>query len=220
MLLPEGTPIIQWARMYIAAGYSLVKLPNYRVPSKRLKKAAHLPAQPMIPWRRYQEKQPTPDRLKKWWQEDEEGRFALVCGYNGLVVLDFDDPAMFAIFLTRAEKAIGKTVSKYIATNPFVTTGRGYHAYMRVTKPPDTRPLVEAPAAGADGVVIDKSSVYLLGANSYVVVPPSLHDNKTSYSWISSEDFDIPLVRMPTFEKLIKIAEALTEPEEASDEEE
>src|SRR5919199_2140337 len=77
---------------HLEAGFSLIPVS----PVTKRPVAALLPLDPTTgrrPWSRPRPRQPTVDELRSW--PENGARLALVCGYHGLQVLDFDEPRLY-----------------------------------------------------------------------------------------------------------------------------
>jgi hypothetical protein len=140
---------------------------------------------PLVPWKTYQEQQPTWDDVESWWygeQGSELPNLALVMG-RGTFALDIDGPeALGALY------AAGVSLQELLAPNPpVVATGKGLHLYFRG-------------AVGDRVAVVPKVDVRGVG---YVVAPPSIHPLGHPYLWLLNEDSETP----PAPDSLLKLLE-------------
>ena len=114
---------------------------------------------PLVHWKEYQTRQPTPHELTQWWTDEPTANVGLVLG-NGVFAVDVDGPDGHA-----ALKAAGVEIPP---TTPTCLTGRGVHYYFQGEQP-DRIALL--PHVDVRGVGI-------------VVVPPSLHASGKRYTWL------------------------------------
>lgn len=118
----------------------------------------------IIGWTQYCERQATDDEIEYWVRTFPECNIAVCGGYNGLLILDIDDPAM---------------VGDLAAILPTDTTGRfgskGLAAFYRSS---DTK--ARAFTAGR------RAAVEFIGAGRNILVPPSVHETTGNpYTWVS-----------------------------------
>lgn len=121
--------------------------------------------EPLVKWRNGWN--PTPAELQHWQREG--CNWAVRCGCE-LAVLDFDSADLFHSFLKAHPGA---------ASWPRVRTGRGFHLWLRPKRPVSTQ--------RHDGLEVKS-----LG--SYVVAPPSIHPNGTTYVFEVAPDGVLPEV--------------------------
>lgn len=103
-------------------------------------------------WKPYQERLPTEFELRAWFERPGYN-IAVVTGWQGLVIVDFDDPAFIE-------------TSPCLPSTHQVATARGMHFYYYVIDP--TR------CVRLDGVDIK-------AAGGCCLTPPSIHPNGTPY---------------------------------------
>jgi hypothetical protein len=123
-----------------------------------------------IKWKEFQTELPTPDHLKKWFRTAQN--LALVTGWQGLTVLDFDDAALYADW------------QRYGDTHPYaalvqrltyqVHTAQGRHVYIRTPEANASRALTRA-----DGT---RWGLDIKARGGYVLAPPSLHPSGAAYT--------------------------------------
>ncbi len=156
--------IYEAAKYYVEHGFSVIPL------KPRSK-------EPLIPWKEYQERLPTPEELKEWFEgkDTNDVNVAIVTGRvsGNLVVLDFDSEDAFKRFYERVKKA-SEILLRDLSNTWIVKTGKGFHVYFRLHSPdmvPRTRVRL------ADGIDVK-------GEGGYVVAPPSVHPSGCRYSFI------------------------------------
>jgi hypothetical protein len=134
---------------------------------------------PLVSWRDYQIRRPSPDELDEWFAEDGPNLGIVTGEISGLAVLDIDstDALKFAMSY-REGRGLGEQ------TTPMATTGKGYHVYY--TYPKGLRNLQADP---------NWPGIDLRAEGGYVVAPPSLHASGRQYQW--ELDWRQPLAPMP-----------------------
>ena len=115
------------------------------------------PALPM--WRQYQSVLPAPDALATWFRSNRYN-LAVITGWQGLVVLDFDNREVFARWLLT-----------HRADTYQVQTQRGIHLYFYCQE--------ETECTRGDGWDVK-------AAGGYVLAPPSIHPSGHVYTAIGS----------------------------------
>lgn len=113
-------------------------------------------------WLRYQTELPSSETLRRWFTGPRRN-IGIVTGWQGLVVVDFDDMAAFDCWAGWATPALQLTYR--------VLTSRGVHAYFYIAEPVRNGHLglIDVKAAGG----------YVLGAGSF-------HPNGTTYTALES----------------------------------
>jgi len=127
---------------------------------------------PLVPWKKYQERRPQVGELAEWFYDDETTKnIGIVCGRvsGNLVVLDFDRKEVWDKWLKSWDE--GKWGSIYDAT-PVVETGQGHHVYLRTKSP-----VSKTKANGID----------IQGEGSCIVAPPSVHRSGKEYKFVNSD---------------------------------
>lgn len=131
---------------------------------------------PAIQWSEYQTRLPTEQLVRSWFTTSLRN-VAIVTGWLGLTVIDFDSIETFYTWWHMfARNDVWQTYS--------VMTGRGVHLYYWIEEPP-----VNASAPGID----------VKGQWGYVLVPPSTHPSGTQYSVL----LNVPVLRIATLGEVI-----------------
>lgn len=134
-----------------------------------------------------------PDDIRKWWADHPNDNIGIACGTpsGGLLVLDFDvdeqkDKDGLAT-LYEWEKAHGELPETAVAI-----TGRGGMHYLYRTDRTNIHPSVN-----------HELSVDVRCDGSYIVAPPSVHENGRKYEWQDSpEDIEIATATGPVYDFL------------------
>lgn len=133
---------------------------------------AYRDKRPSIPaWREFQSRLPTADEIRRWFQS-RLNNIAIITGWRGLVVLDFDQRAAYELWRDWSRDAAPRARFSYT-----VETSRGVHVYLFVDEP------VQTMKAG----IID-----IKAAGGYVLAPPSIHPTGRPYRLLS----DAPILRV------------------------
>lgn len=147
---------------------------------------AYRDKRPTLPtWREFQDRLPTPDELRRWFR-DRFNNLAIVTGWRGLVVLDFDQRPIYELWRDWSREAVPQARFSYT-----VQTARGVHVYLFIDEP------VQTQRAG----VIDVKA-----GGGYVLAPPSIHPTGRPYRLLS----DGAIQRYPTLAAVLP--ESLLEP--------
>lgn len=141
--------------------------------------AAYRGKQPTVPtWREFQKRLPTANEISRWFM----GRFhnlAIITGWRGLVVLDFDHRDIYRLWREWSrENAPRARASRTIQTS------RGVHVYLFIDEP------VQTMKAG---------SIDVKAGGGYVLAPPSIHPTGTAYRTLS----DAPIARVPALSAVL-----------------
>lgn len=123
-------------------------------------------------WREFQQRLPTLDEIRRWFAS-RLTNLAIVTGWKGLTVLDFDRREMYQLWRDWARDNAPAARFSYT-----VETARGVHVYLFVDEP------VQTARAG----LLD-----IKAAGGYVLAPPSIHPSGRPYRLLS----DAPPVRVP-----------------------
>jgi hypothetical protein len=153
---------LAWARFYVDLG--LCPIP-----------AAYGEKRPSINWRAYQTQKPGEEEIERWFNRGQVN-VAIICGQvsNNLVVLDFDDPAVYHEFCNAA---------KLEAKVPVVETGRGgRHVWLRTPRP-------------VPSFKIPELKLEIRSNGNIVIAPPSLHPCGRCYRFVNGIPWDIPVVK-------------------------
>lgn len=127
---------------------------------------------PSIPtWREFQTRLPTGDEIRRWFQ-DRFNNLAIITGWRGLTVLDFDQRATYELWRDWSRDAAPQARFSYT-----VQTNRGIHVYLFVDEP--------VPSGKAGNIDIK-------AAGGYVLAPPSIHPSGRPYRLLS----DAPILRV------------------------
>jgi hypothetical protein len=140
----EPSLLHPFAQVYLELGYAVIPVQNSKIPA--------------VEWKPYQHRRPTQADLQRWFIQGQYPGIGIITGaISNLVVLDFDDPALFQQFKTRYSD---------LAQTRTVQTRRGFHLYFHL--PPHVR-IASRKIAGID----------LLSDGRYVVAPPSIINDHT-----------------------------------------
>lgn len=133
---------------------------------------AYRDKRPSIPsWREFQSRLPTADEIRRWFQS-RLNNIAIITGWRGLVVLDFDQRAAYELWRDWSRDAAPAARFSYT-----VETSRGVHVYLFVDEPVQTMKV---------GIIDIKA------AGGYVLAPPSIHPTGRPYRLLS----DAPILRV------------------------
>ncbi len=120
---------------------------------------------PIIKWQEFQKRKPTKAEILEWF-EHRENNIGIVTGsISGITVLDCDS--------TEAE-ALARKMG--LPTTLTVKTGRGRHFYFKYE--PGTRNFQKRD---------DLPGIDLRSDGGYVVAPPSVHPNGSTYEFEENE---------------------------------
>lgn len=111
---------------------------------------------PVVKWQRYTSKLPTPNDARRWWGSGQRFNLAVVCGWQGLTVLDFDASESYRKWRLDHPGA---------SESYTVKTARGYHVYLFAD----------------DARSFDLPGIEVRGVGRYVVAPPSVHPSGAIY---------------------------------------
>lgn len=183
-----SSPILKAALAYAEMGFSPIPLkPRSKVPDLRR-------------WQQYQNRLPTEEELRGWFDAAGERNLAVVCGEvsGGLFVLDFDDPQAFTYTFGEAEELASETLLVR-------TGGGGYHVYLRAKGGRTPKKTSLRRQAGKDRG--PHLPVDVQGEKSYVVAPPSVHASGESYGWVGQRERILEVVPEETLQALQARAE-------------
>ncbi len=143
---------------------------------------AYRDKRPRVPsWREFQNRLPTADELRRWFQS-KFSNVAIITGWRGLVVLDFDQQPLYRLWHDWSITAAPQARLSYT-----VQTSRGVHVYFYVDEP------VQTMRAG---------TIDVKAGGGYVLAPPSIHPSGRAYRVINNN----PIQRVP------RLAAVLPEP--------
>lgn len=127
---------------------------------------------PLVKWKAYQDKLPTENELKHWFVNSKYG-LAVITGWQGLTVVDFDN--LDAYQRWRYWAASYSDFASMVALSCYqVRTARGVHVYVRLPVATRTRPLFDK-----DG---NKAGIDIKGRGGYVLAPPTVHPDGAIYT--------------------------------------
>lgn len=112
---------------------------------------------PAIQWGRYQRQLPTIRDLEIWFGRPRN--LAVLCGWQGLAVLDFDDLPTYDQMMTQSHELADLAERTYR-----VLTSRGVHLYLWCDAPVRTQHLGGLDVIGSGGYVVGAGSVHPSGA--------------------------------------------------------
>ena len=134
---------------------------------------AYRDKRPRVPsWREFQNRLPTADELRRWFQS-KFSNVAIITGWRGLVVLDFDQQPLYRLWHDWSITAAPQARLSYT-----VQTSRGVHVYFYVDEP------VQTMRAG---------TIDVKAGGGYVLAPPSIHPSGRAYRVINNN----PIQRVP-----------------------
>ena len=122
-------------------------------------------------WREFQTRLPTLAEIRQWFQS-RLTNMAIVNGWRGLVVLDFDQRPAYELWRDWSREAAPRARFSYT-----VETSRGVHVYLFIDEP------VQTARAG---------TIDVKAAGGYVLAPPSIHPSGRPYRLLS----DAPILRV------------------------
>lgn len=126
---------------------------------------------PTIPtWREFQNRLPTNDEMRRWFR-DKFNNLAIVTGWRGLVVIDFDQRAAYNLWRDWSRDSAPGVRFSYT-----VETARGVHVYLFIDEPTPT---------------MRAGNIDIKAAGGYVLAPPSIHPSGKPYRVLS----DGPILR-------------------------
>ena len=163
---------------------------------------------PAVRWQRYTDTLPRGDELASWWPNDTGPSYgiAVLTGWQGLAVIDFDDLWTFSEWLIQ----LSPSLARLALTTFRVNTSKGIHLYFTTDEPTITRSFKQ------QGILID-----LRGAGGYAIAPPSIHPTGAEYQGVGRlEDIkriDSVYTLLPElegFEKWVTVPQVPAAPEQ------
>ena len=139
---------------------------------------------PEVAWQRYQTELPSEALVRTWFRPGRKINAAVLCGWQGLTVVDFDTTPAYQEWLDWAAQS-GSTVRTVAAQSYRVRTARGMHVYVWCDDRPRTGHF-----AGGD----------VKGQGGYVLIPPSVHPSGATYA---SDDPAAPILRVASINDLL-----------------
>lgn len=125
---------------------------------------------PACPWKRYQSEMPSITRLKAWFGGGGYN-LAVVCGWRGLAVVDWDDVDEMCLWQTQLLLRNYTLYTLATRTTYMVRTRSGFHLYLFTNE--------QLHNWHGDGVDVKV-------AGGYVVAPPSIHPSGFQYQAVGS----------------------------------
>lgn len=145
---------------------------------------AYKSKRPIVSWRRYQDTLPTLAELQGWFRPGRQLNVAVICGWQGLTILDFDDHESYLRWLAWAVVVGGP--ARFVAMTTFrVRTGRGMHVYI----------LVDETSHCGKWTWGDLKAI-----GGYVLIPPSTHPSGALYTVINSS---APIIKVGELAKMM-----------------
>jgi len=139
---------------------------------------------PSVRWREYQRRLPSTAEVQRWFRPGRVTNAAVVCGWRGLTIVDFDDLAGYVQWQAWAI-AQGETAREVAASTYRVRTSRGMHLYLFVEDKPRCGHFQWGDIKGVGG---------------YVLIPPSVHPSGHIYSAV---DDTAPILTVKSLEGVI-----------------
>ena len=125
-------------------------------------------------WKPYQSSIPSAHQLEQWFAGDNN--MAIVTGYHGMTVIDFDNMTVFDDWLRYGDKNPLAALVQRLTYQ--VETGKGRHVYVRLPEATKSRPLVKP-----DG---SRWGIDIKSRGGYVLAPPSIHPSGRQYRAINA----------------------------------
>lgn len=160
------------AQAFLRAGVAVIPVfPKTKVPD-------------VATWRRYQTELPTENEAAKWFRPGRVTNAAVICGWHGLTVVDFD---AMADYLTWQVWSIAQgSIARDVALRTYrVRTSRGMHVYLFVADNPRCGHF-----SGGD----------VKGQGGYVLIPPSVHPSGAVYTVV---DDAAPILSVDTLSQVM-----------------
>lgn len=126
---------------------------------------------PEVYWLQYADELPAREQIMRWFPTPLHN-LAVLAGQENLVILDFDNSAVFSVFRDWAYK-MSNEAEKLLKASRIVQSARGYHIYARTREKATNMRL-----PGID----------VLANHKYVIAPPSIHPSGTEYKFIRRAD--------------------------------
>ena len=123
---------------------------------------------PMFAWKHCQNKLPEVEDIKEWFKS-KFVNVAVITGYRGLVILDFDDPAMWQLW----QSWINTKIPELLRQTYRVSTRRGQHVYLFLENPPERTLKIK----NEDG----RTLIDVKAKGGYCLAPPSIHPTGYKY---------------------------------------
>lgn len=118
---------------------------------------------------------PSTDTIRMWF-DGFEGNIGIIGGYQGLVILDFDHPAVYHRWKEEHEELVSST--------PVTKSPHGFHVYFKTAMPMDTSSL-------HFGL---RRAGHVKGLGGYALCAPSTLRCGGMYNWLPNQSpFDVEL---------------------------
>lgn len=179
--------ILDWARMWVGLGISVFPvnhenkepLDPTQINPKTGKRDVRLV------WGAYQDRLPTWQELHTWFGAFPVAAYAVVTGWRGLAVLDWDDDTAYKAWLSWAS-ATGGDAARVAFGGYQVASKRGGHVYVYVDE---------------DGPAFKRFGLDVLRAGKYAVGAGSLHPSGAFYTAVVGAPKDI--IRVARIEAIL-----------------
>jgi len=127
---------------------------------------------PVIAWKKYQEELPSENDLMRWFGNGRQTNYAVITGWQGLTVLDFDDIEGYTrwLFWTSNTGEDARVIGKHTYR---VQTARGMHVYIRLPQGIKSRKIGMIDVQSNNKIVIGAGSVHPSGA-IYTAIRPMM----------------------------------------------
>jgi hypothetical protein len=142
---------------------------------------------PLVRWRDYQHRLPTATELQRWFYPGHSRNVAVICGWRGLTVLDFDDTSAYEAWVVWCALQGGEA-RKVASATYRVRTARGVHVYLFVANTPR--------CGKAEGQI----TADIKAVGGYVLVPPSIHPSGAAYT---AMDDDAPILEIDDLSQVL-----------------
>jgi len=130
---------------------------------------------PEVNWRKYENVLPKPRDIDWWFRPGRSVNVAVVCGWQGLTILDFDTEQSAAEWETWAIGVGGQT--RVVAEESYrVRTSRGIHVYTLLTQTPRCGKISHRGASWGD----------YKGTGGIALIPPSVHPSGALYEALNA----------------------------------
>lgn len=175
--VPETRTPLEWATHLLALALSLFPVPRPRrgVPDGHPGDGKV----PVLAWRVYQTRLPTPEELTAWFSTTPMNVAVVTGAISGVVVVDADDPDAL------------RWCTAHLPYTPWQTkTSKGYHLWYR-------HPGVHVRNRARINTPTGKLAIDVRGDAGYVIAPGSLHKSGVTYA--AAGDWNAPRERVPVF---------------------
>lgn len=138
---------------------------------------------PKVAWEHYQTHMPTSVQASAWFASSQVN-LAVVCGWQGLTVIDFDSFDAYELWLQwYTSKPYNDDPAPIFDRTFRVITGRGVHLYLFVDEPVESSHI---------------PSIVDIKATGIVLTPPSIHPSGRRYV-----GNDMPIVRVKSLSGIV-----------------